>query len=169
MLPGEGHCFSAGVDYSLIDVLDNFEWTDGDAVFDFGCGKGEALLLFLRKGISRVGGIEYDNRLYQILLDNFQKLGYPTEGLLQGDAAGVTAEIDDYNYFYMYDPFEGKLFSDVIHNLEDSYQRKSRSMVLIYSVPSCHEAVVKNGYFKLCKQIKTDFLDDKIVNIYRIE
>ena len=168
LLPSEGHVHSPSVDYSLIDVLDNLEWTDGDSIFDFGCGKGEALLLFLRKGISIVGGIEYNNSIYQILLDNFQKLGYSTQGLMQGDAAAVTEEIDDYSYYYMYDPFEGNTFSTVIRNLENSYQRKKRNMTLIYSVPTCHEVVVKNGYFKLCKQIKTDFLDDKIVNIYRI-
>lgn len=168
LLPNEGHVYYPSVDYSLIDVLDNFEWQEGDSVFDFGCGKGEALLLFLKNGISRVGGIEYNDSIYQILLDNFHQLGYPTEGLTQGDAASVAEEIDDYNYFYMYDPFEGDTFSTVIHNLESSCQRKERDMTLIYSVPSCHEVVIKNGYFKLVKQIKTDFLYEKDVNIYKV-
>lgn len=48
--------YAAGIDYPLIDVLDNFSFGAKDAIFDFGCGKGNILLLFGKMGISMWGG-----------------------------------------------------------------------------------------------------------------
>lgn len=44
--------FSKGPDYSLVDVLDNFCFQEGDRIFDYGCGKGSAIVLFEKTGVS---------------------------------------------------------------------------------------------------------------------
>ena len=121
----EAHVYYQGVDYGLEKVFDNFEFTQDDAVFDFGCGKGGALLMFLRAGMKKCGGVEYDEMLYNICVDNFEKLHLSTDTLIRGDAAEVTSELDTYNYFFLYDPFEGELFRKVISNIEESYMRKN--------------------------------------------
>lgn len=48
--------YAAGIDYPFIDVLDNFNFSAEDAVFDFGCGKGNILLLLGKMGVSIRGG-----------------------------------------------------------------------------------------------------------------
>ena len=55
--------YAPGMGYPLVDVLDNFTFTNNDAVFDFGCGKGGALLLFKKGGVRKLGGVEYDKQL----------------------------------------------------------------------------------------------------------
>lgn len=157
--------YSCGMGYPLIDVLDNFVFDSNDAVFDYGCGKGEALLLFLKSGIGTVGGVEYDEELYNTMIDNYNKSGIPTTNMIHGDAALIYEELDKYNYFFMYNPFQGSTFERVIKNIEESWQRNRRYITLIYSGPYCHSAVVEDGLFTLSKQIYTDY-SVRNVNIY---
>lgn len=160
--------YSPGMGYPLIDVLDNFVFKDEDAVFDFGCGKGGALLLFQRKGIRKIAGVEYDKPLYDILVDNYKKLDVSSENIINGDAACIKKELDDYNYFFMYNPFEGETFRQVVDNIEDSWNRKKRHITFIYSGPYCNKYVVAHKMFQLTKQIYTDY-SVRNVNIYRID
>lgn len=160
--------YSPGMGYPLADVLDNFVFRSGDAVFDFGCGKGGALLMFQRSGISKIAGVEYDKPLYDILLDNFEKMNLSSRNIINGDAALVKNELDGYNYFFMYNPFEGETFKSVIENMEESWKRRKRRVTFIYSGPYCHRYVVEHGMFRLSKQICTDY-SVRNVNIYTIE
>lgn len=157
--------YSPGIDYSVIDILDNFELDDNDAVFDFGCGKGGVLLLFYLAGISKLGGVEYDTNLYETALSNMQKVKLESTEIIHADAAKVSKSLDKYNYFFMYNPFQGKTFEDVVANLEESYQRNKRVMYIIYSGPYCHETIIKNRIFKFSKTISTDY-SVKNVRIY---
>lgn len=160
--------YSPGMGYPLMDVLDNFVFRSEDAVFDFGCGKGGALLLFQKSGVQKLAGVEYDKPLYDILLDNYSKMGLSAENIINGDAALIRSELDDYNYFFMYNPFQGETFRQVIDNIEQSCKKKKRHITFIYSGPYCHKEVVAHGIFKLSKQIYTDY-SIRNVNIYTIE
>lgn len=160
--------YSPGMGYPLIDVLDNFVFHPDDAVFDFGCGKGGALLLFQRSGCSKIAGVEYDRPLYDTLLDNYGKMGVSCENIINGDAALIKKELDTCNYFFMYNPFEGETFRHVVDNMEESWRRKRRRITFIYSGPYCHRYVVAHGIFRLSKQIYTDY-SVRNVNIYTIE
>ena len=46
-----------------------------DAIFDYGCGKGGALVSFLDYGFLQVGGIEYEPKIYEVLKENVDRLG----------------------------------------------------------------------------------------------
>lgn len=159
--------YSPGIGYGLADVLDQFEIYDEDAVFDFGCGKGGALILFEKYGFKKYGGVEYDRQIYSVLNENFNILGLNKSRLINGDATRITTELDEYNYFFMYNPFMGETFSKVIKNIEMSWMRDKRKIILIYSGPYCHDEVVKNNYFVLTKKIHTDY-SVRNVNIYVI-
>lgn len=149
--------YSTGIDYALVDVLDNFYFKESDSVFDFGCGKGGALALFNRAGVKKLGGVEFDPELYHIAQSNFQKLCLEDVSLFNNDAALLDEELDKYNYFFMYNPFLGDTFENVINNIEKSYSRCRRKIIFIYSGPYCHDLVVKNQVFKLSKEIYTDY------------
>lgn len=160
--------YAAGIDYPLIDVLDNFSFGAEDAVFDFGCGKGNIFPLCVRGGVIHFGGIEYDSQLYQTAYDNLRKLGCGTNGLIKGDASLVKDELDRYNYFFIQNSFVGKTFDKVIHNIQESYDRKRRKIILIYAGTYCHDNVLKNSNFKLSKTIDTDYYV-RYVNIYMLD
>lgn len=96
-----------------------------------------------------------------------ETLGLPTSDIYCGDATDYT-NIDGYNYFHLFNPFIGDIFRKVIHQIEQSYKRKPRTIILIYSNPFCHKIVLEDGIFQCSKKIQADYFI-KNVNIYRIE
>lgn len=129
-----------------------------------------------KKGIDRMKNPKKDALNYSPgmgyplmdVLDNFNKIGISPENIINGDAARVKSELDEYNYFFMYNPFHGETFRHVIDNIEESQKRRKRRITLIYSGPYCHMEVIAHGIFKLSKQIYTDYSVRK-VNIYTAE
>lgn len=161
----DSRCYAAGLDYPLIEVLDNFAFDTDDAIFDFGCGKGNILPLCIKAGINKFGGVEYDPELYRVACNNFQKVGYSISGLINGDASLINKELDSYNIFFIANSFVGITFDKVIQNIQESYDRIKRKIFLIYGGTYCHENVLKNSNFLLAKVIDTDYWVRK-VNIY---
>ena len=142
-------------DYLFCKVFDNFCFRAGDRIFDYGCGKGGALILFERYGLSW-GGIEYDHDVHERCVHNLEILGLPTDTVVCGDASKFT-EIDAYNYFYCYNAFRGETFSKVIRQIETSWKRNPRLITFIYTNPFCHKRVLTDGVFHWTKTIPADF------------
>lgn len=142
---------------------------EGDAIFDFGCGKGSAMLTFLDYGFSKVGGVEYADNVYEILVSNFEKLGMDPKGekvtCIHGDAAVVQEELDEYNWFYFYDPFEINVFEKVIQNICDSVRRVPRQVHIINILPRYHQLIINTGMFVLTNQF--DIMSrQRVVDVY---
>ncbi|MCM1415711.1 MAG: hypothetical protein NC430_07275 [bacterium] len=165
---GDNRFYSYGNDYALMDVLDDFSFTEEDSVFDFGCGKGGPMIMFFDKGVGHVGGVEFDKHLCDIAGDNLEKCGVTDYKLWNDNALNIREELDRYNIFFMYNPFVGNTFRGVIKNMEDSYLRNRRKMFLIYSGVTQHKDVVNNGYFRFAKRIENDYWN-KYSNIYVID
>lgn len=137
---------------------------DNISFFDFGCGKGAAIFLAYMAGIDVVGGVEISKSIYEQCVVNMRELGIECD-LLNEDA--TKCNIDGYNCFFMYNPFSGSIFNKVIKNIQDSFSNNRRDIYLVYANPFMHQDVVKDGFFKLYKQIRTD-LSDPLLNIYVI-
>ncbi len=145
--------------------------TADDAIFDFGCGKGGAILTFLDYGFMNAGGVEYSVQLYHEAVSNFQKNPLETDRgkgkveLIHNDAAKVTKELDKYNWFYFFDPFDKSIFEPVISNICDSYRRKPRKINLISINPRFYDVIESCGIFVLVNQFCAS-TRQKVVNIY---
>lgn len=149
---------------TIRDLVAQCGMTKEDALFDFGAGKGGALIAFYNFGVLNLGGCELSEDIYSIWMDNFSKLGINKKQCYNMDATLCT-DIDDYNYFYLFNPFKGETFQKVISNVEDSYKRNPRKIRIIYVNTFCHKMVVQNGIFHLEKQISTGQYV-RLVNIY---
>lgn len=127
-----------------------------DAIFDFGCGKGGAMLSFLDYGFQKVGGVEYEDGLYETLLDNFKKIGIRPHSeqvnCIHGDASRVEEALDAYNWFYFFDPFGREIFRKAIHNICESIKRNRRRAYIISINPKHHQIVEDTGCFLLTNQ-----------------
>ena len=106
--------------------------------------------------------------MFQIGVDNLRKFGYSIDGLIKGDASLIKEELDKYNYFFIQNSFVGKTFDKVIRNIQESYGRKRRKIILIYAGMYCHDNVLRNSNFKLSKTIDTDYWIRQ-VNIYILD
>lgn len=140
-----------------------------DAIFDFGCGKGSALFSFLDYGFSQVGGVEYADNVYEILTSNAEKLCNELNdkkmNCYHGDAALVKEELDEYNWFYLFDPFGRDVFEKVINNICESFNRRPRKIWIINILPKYHDVIEKTGRFVLINQFEI-MTRQRVVNIY---
>lgn len=148
---------------SVFEEIASFD--ENLAFFDFGCGKGAGILLAYMYGITRLGGVELVPSIYEQAKINLRELQIDCE-LINGDA--TKCNIDNYNCFFFYNPFNGEIFGQVIQNIEKSYREHPRTIYLIYGNPFEHVQVIRNGYFQLIKQMRVD-LYDPLLNIYKIE
>lgn len=166
------HSYRITTQKEIFPILDKCHCLpqEGDAIFDFGCGKGGALISFMDYGFQKVGGVEYEKDIYEVMLDNFQKLGIELKdnsyiSCIQGDAAEVTLELDDYNWFYYFDPFEKEIFEKTIYNICDSLKRKPRKIRIININPKFHDVVLHSGRFELTNQFCVA-VRQKVVDVF---
>lgn len=163
------HSYRMSGQKEIFPILDNCHCIPGkdDAIFDFGCGKGAAMVSFLDYGFGHVGGIEYVDEIYEELISNMKKLGINEKQAecLHGDASNLTMELDGYNWFYFFDPFQKSVFESVIKNICESYLRKKRKVSIISINPKFYDVIEKSGLFVLTSQFCVD-VRQKVVDVY---
>lgn len=128
----------------LYKAFDDLNIAPGDNLLDVGCGKGYALYLLRRRyAFSRVDGIEISPRLVEVARRNMMKLGLNSRIEL-ADAADFSG-LDEYRYFYLFNPFPEGVMKRFLMNLRDSLCRAPRSVTLVYNNPSCHRLLLPHA------------------------
>lgn len=144
-------------------------WGDlTEGIFDFGCGKGGAMVSFCDYGFSTVGGVEYDPDLYDILVDNMKKLQmFDTVELecLKGDASTIREPLDKYSWFYFFDPFDNDVFLKCFENIQESIQRRKRKVRIIFINPHVYKIMNERPNFQLINQF-TITTRQKVVKVW---
>jgi predicted RNA methylase len=123
-----------------------------DGVFvDLGSGKGRALMLAAKYGFRKVIGIEFSGALCAVARDNLQKFkqkfSTPSEvEVIESDVTKYQLR-DDETVFFMLDPFNAPVLTQVLANIKASVERRPRTIWLIYSVPREQHIVDQAGLF----------------------
>lgn len=113
-----------------------------------------------------MGGIEFEPKIYGVLKENMIKLGLKNKvELLYGDAGKLEKELDKYNWFYFYSPFDDYIFERCIKSICDSFERKRRKIRIISISPYYHKIVETSGVFQLTNQFTID-LRQRVVDVY---
>lgn len=167
---GGGAAYRATTQKELFEILDRCHVvpSEEDYFFDFGCGKGAAIVSLLDYGFSHGGGVEYEPELYKILMDNLQRLEISKDCVecIQGDAGLLEKELDKYNWFYFWAPFNESVFERVLKHLGESIVRQKRQVTIIYSNPQCHRLFEESKSFRLVNQF-TIPTRQRVVNVYQ--
>lgn len=127
-------------------VLDNLEITPRDAIIDFGCGKGGALITLAKFSFSKITGVEISTELIDIARRNLSRLRLGRVTIEYCDATEFN-DLDGYNYFYFFSPFPCPVMQSVIKNIAASLARQPREVTIIYLNPECHDVVVADTPF----------------------
>ncbi len=152
------HPYSGTSGQELKKVLDTLEITLGDAILDVGSGKGGAMITFAKYPFSKITGIEISPQLSLIARANFEKLSIERLNIIVGDAAEFNC-IDDYNYFYLFNPFPQVVLRTVIQNIETSLIHSPRKIVIIYSNPQSHQVLTESRFFRKFAEFNLHYLD----------
>jgi SAM-dependent methyltransferase len=121
-----------------------------DVFIDFGSGKGRMVYLAARYyPFKKVIGVEITERLNTIAKKNIEK---NLHKLRCKDVHLVTADVinyiipDDVTVVYIYDPFGGTVFVNLINRLRISLNRYPREIRILYRHPVMHDCLIENGF-----------------------
>jgi len=145
--PKRAHSYSDSGREDLQRVLSALDIKMGDAIIDFGCGKGGALITLAEYEFSKITGVEISGELAVIARKNLGRLKLDNVAVICCDAREFL-ELDDYNYIYFFNPFPCSVMVDVIENISQSITRKPRKVNIIYLNPECHDQIIKQGVFQ---------------------
>lgn len=148
-----------------------------DSILDIGAGKGSAVLSFIASGFKKIGAVEYTGNIYRILIENLNKAGIKYEEktgvarlqsgmFLDGavtcyncDASLMTDELDQYNWFFMFNPFPLEILEKVIRNIRSSLARQPRLCHIFYAEPVGHQYILDTGIFTQSGSITAGYSD----------
>ena len=148
----DGVYFSSSAYFpELKKVLNDLGISEKDSILDYGSGKGALLVLFRKYRFKKIAGVELSGKLLQIADRNFRKLNISNLSLFHSDARQFK-DLEDYNYFYFYNPFPCEIMAVVLRNIVDSIEKLPRTVKLIYCNPKCHELIVNSGFFSEVKK-----------------
>ncbi len=141
----------------FIDIIKNYPLNSKDAVLDIGAGKGSGVVSLSAAGFSNIGAIEYTKSIFDTLCANMNRLNMKDVQLLYGDAAELTEELDKYNWFFLFNPFDWKTMEKILANLSDSIRRRKRKIRIIYAEPIFHNMIMSSGKYKLIYKNENDY------------
>jgi len=127
-------------------IMSNFEISAHDAIVDYGCGKGGVLISLSKYPFSRITGVEISSELVDIANRNIRKLKIRNVDIQCCDAAEFK-QLDEYNYFYFFDPFPCVVMAAVLDNIVQSLTVNPRKVIIIYLNPLCHELIETGEVF----------------------
>ncbi len=138
---------------------------DNDAFFDYGCGKGGALISALEYGFRKVGGVEYQPDIFQALLRNKVLLDITDTKMqiTEGDASEYS-DIDGYNWFYFFQPFDNAVMEKVLLQLKRSIERTPRKINCILINPHASVLFEKEGF--VLWSVFTVEMRQRVVKVY---
>jgi 16S rRNA G966 N2-methylase RsmD len=127
-------------------VISDFLPREQIAFFDVGFGKGNVLIEAMRFGIVMVGGIELSETMVTICRKNMEILGWKGAKLYNENAAEINEPLDDFNLFYMFNPFPESVMKLFLQNLIASKKRKPRKIFVVYFHATLHRVVEDAGF-----------------------
>jgi hypothetical protein len=136
--------------YYVKRIMNCFEITTGDNIFDYGSGKGGILIFFSKYNFGRIEGVELIPELNEIARKNIDKRKLKNLKTHNMDATKYE-DIDSYNYFYFYNPFTGDTLKSVVEQIRQSLIRQKRKVTIIYQNPQGRELFIKSGIFPYVK------------------
>jgi hypothetical protein len=117
---------------------------------DLGSGKGRAMLIASEYPFRAICGMEISPQLHSIALNNIARYSNPKQQCrnitaILGDAIGYVFPSGPL-LVYMWNPFEGPVFTSVLANLESSLAREPRDIIVLYLQPNHKELLAASAH-----------------------
>ena len=145
----------------LKNVLKNIGINKKDSILDIGSAKGSALKTMLDFPFQNIDGIEISPELVEIAKRNFQKLKTNKVEIFNENASCFMG-YNNYNYFYLYNPFPEIILKKVFNQMNK--QIMGKEIFIIYNNPVCHDLLI-NSKFLLVKQFPDAWNNG--INLYK--
>ncbi len=155
--------------YGILDALfESYTLKKTDGFVDIGCGKGRVLFYVHHHYHCSVTGIEMNEQLYRMALDNvsnyLQKVNVKKSGSIRIECCLAEAyEVENNeNRFFFFNPFSIEIFRRVIDNIVNSVEQYKREVEVILYYPSAEymEFLQTHTPFEFVQEVKVPGLHD---------
>lgn len=122
----------------LIQLKINYEHF---TFIDLGAGKGRAILLASQFPFKKVIGVEYDTELCEIAKKNL--LHFPDAEKKCKNCEIICADASQFKFpedplvIFLFNPFRGKVMTQLVENITTFYQKNRREIIVVYFTPVC--------------------------------
>lgn len=107
---------------------------EGDVVLDYGCGKGRVGFFLSYRTKAKTIGIEYDQRIYKLALENRKTArGKADFALTRAEEYQVPLDV---NRCYFFNPFSLEILRKVMARIMESWYEEPREIFLFFYYPS---------------------------------
>ena len=167
MFEGTNDCVEYGPSLSsdLSDSLDISRITSQDNILDIGCGKGKVLYILSKYGFGKVDGIEICPGIAEICAKNLLRLKVNKANVFVTDATKFE-KYQDYNYYYLYNPFGADTLDKVLSQIDMALQSPEKDVRLIYANPVHSNVFAKHPSWKFIKSLNPTYRRDYSIEIY---
>ena len=132
----------------LLYLLNDIKISRNDNILDVGCAKGSALKYFTKFPFKKIHGLELSKTLTKICANNFRVLKI-SNVKVHNISATKFKGYNDYNFFYLYNPFPEIIMIKFIDCLKK--QIINKKITIIYNNPVCHDVLINNEFFLVKK------------------
>ena len=123
--------------YAVLERLaDSGFFREGDTVVDYGCGKGRVGFFLGCKTEAKTVGIEYDERIHEMALENRRTTIIRRKPDFLLTRAEEFAVPKDVTRCYFFNPFSVEILHKVMARILESYYEDPREIFLFFYYPS---------------------------------
>ncbi len=120
ILTNGSHGYALTSKRALANILKGLPISDDDRLIDIGCGKGGVVCYATSYPFERIAGLEVEPWLVEIARRNVARLGLDGRAeVIEGNAV-TFADYADYNYFFLFNPFDADIYDEVVAALLDA-------------------------------------------------
>lgn len=149
------------------NIIKRLDICKEDKFIDIGCGKGGVLYYALSYPFKRVAGVEIEDNLYEIAVNNFRRLKIPNVELFHADATTFD-QYSGFNVFFLFNPFDADIYEKVVEQIFSTFttDRPDSRVYLICYGASVTEYIKERNVMELIDSY-TDEVRCTSVNIWR--
>lgn len=107
-----------------------------NVLLDYGCGKGRVGFYLSNRTRLKAIGIEYDERIYRMAMENKKTASQKTNVELLNVKAEEYEPSENVDRIYFFNPFSLEILQKVMPKLINSYYASPREMLLFFYYPS---------------------------------
>jgi SAM-dependent methyltransferase len=122
---------------------------------DYGSGLGRALYYAHKYNFKKYVGIEFAKELCDKSHHFFKTQGITDINIINIDASKYRID-DDINIFYLFNSFVGDVLNKVLDNIDLSFSRSNRTILLVYLNPTCKNVVTERRSYKLVYNVESN-------------
>lgn len=133
---------------------------------DIGCGKGRALCVAAHNGFGRVTGIDFSRQFCIDSEENLQLTKRKFPSLTFSTITNNAAEVEipsDVDCIFLFNPFDEIIMKRVTKNIQQSYNKKPRTIHIIYLNPLYKKEFTGIGFKEIFYTCKMKYMEAVIL------